>query len=84
MFLVCQRLTPSVRKVTARLPRVGWYPGVQVTPHIIPKSPNTLHVSWRNALFLRTFRPFHRVSDTLPQKVSAHVLIQSLARCGIV
>ena len=44
MFIVCQRLAPSVMKVTARLPRVGWHPGVQVTPHIIPKSPNTLHV----------------------------------------
>src|SRR5262245_1027247 len=33
-----------LHKVTAFLPRVGWHPGVQVTPHIIPKSPNILHV----------------------------------------
>jgi hypothetical protein len=83
MFIVCQRRTPSVRKVMARLPRVGWYPGVQVTPHIIPKSPNTLHISWRNALFVGTFRSFHRMSDTLPHSVSAPVVFRSLALCGM-
>ena len=57
-------------------------PGVKVLLCSRPKSRSTLHGCWKKATFRGSFRPFCRVSDTLPHSVSAHAVFRSQAPCG--
>src|SRR5262245_10179839 len=65
-------------KVTTLPPCVDVHSSVQVLPRIIPKSRSTLHGWWRNAIFLGSFRPFHRACDKMPQNVSVNGGLSSI------
>src|SRR5690242_1324363 len=59
-------------KVTALPPRVDLHSSVQVLLRIIPKSRSTLHGWERDTILLGPFRPLHRVSNKIPQKVAGN------------